>query len=84
MVRLTAGAYIPRDENDVVGRMEFAMDATIKADLMGEVRISFRSETFPLEKMVNTDQFMHLNQAQGGARGTPAAPPPAPTSPWTC
>jgi acyl-CoA dehydrogenase len=30
--RLTAGAYIPRDENDVVGRLEFAMEAVIKAD----------------------------------------------------
>jgi acyl-CoA dehydrogenase len=30
--RLTQGAYIPRDENDVVGRLEFAMEATIKAD----------------------------------------------------
>ena len=30
--RLTVGAYIPNDENDVVGRLEFAMAATIKAD----------------------------------------------------
>ena len=30
--RLTKGAYIPRDENDVLGRLEFAMEATIKAD----------------------------------------------------
>ncbi|MGZ5079952.1 MAG: acyl-CoA dehydrogenase [Usitatibacter sp.] len=30
--RLTAGAYIPRDEDDVIGRLEFAMDAVIKAD----------------------------------------------------
>jgi len=47
------------------------------AKLSGEVSINFRSETFPLEKMVNADQFMHLNDAQGGVRGTPAAPPPA-------
>src|SRR5262245_17144466 len=45
------------------------------AKLSGEVSINFRSETFPLEKMVNADQFMHLNSAQGGARGTPAAAP---------
>ncbi|HUL96808.1 MAG TPA: acyl-CoA dehydrogenase [Usitatibacter sp.] len=32
--RLTAGAYIPRDVDDVVGRLEFAMEATIKADLI--------------------------------------------------
>ena len=30
--RLTAGAYVPRDENDVIGRLEFAMEAVIKAD----------------------------------------------------
>src|ERR1700741_4501544 len=30
--RLTAGAYIPRREDDVIGRLEFAMHATIKAD----------------------------------------------------
>jgi len=30
--RLTAGAYVPRDENDVVGRLEFAMEAVIKAE----------------------------------------------------
>jgi len=30
--RLTAGAYIPRNEDDVIGRLEFAMEAVIKAD----------------------------------------------------
>ncbi|HXN15363.1 MAG TPA: acyl-CoA dehydrogenase [Usitatibacter sp.] len=30
--RLTAGAYIPRNEDDVVGRLEFAMEAVIKAE----------------------------------------------------
>ena len=30
--RLTAGAYIPRNENDVVGRLEFAMEAVVKAE----------------------------------------------------
>ena len=30
--RLTAGAYVPRNENDVIGRLEFAMEAVIKAD----------------------------------------------------
>ena len=30
--RLTAGAYVPRNENDVIGRLEYAMDAVIKAD----------------------------------------------------
>jgi acyl-CoA dehydrogenase len=30
--RLTAGAYVPRKEDDVIGRLEFAMEATIKAE----------------------------------------------------
>jgi len=30
--RLTAGAYVPNREDDVVGRLEFAMHAVIKAD----------------------------------------------------
>ncbi len=30
--RLTAGAYVPRDVDDVIGRLEFAMEAVIKAD----------------------------------------------------
>ncbi len=30
--RLTAGAYVPRDEQDVIGRLDFAMEAVIKAD----------------------------------------------------
>jgi acyl-CoA dehydrogenase len=30
--RLTAGAYIPRKEDDVLGRLEFAMEAVIKAE----------------------------------------------------
>ena len=30
--RLTAGAYVPRNEDDVVGRLELAMEAVIKAE----------------------------------------------------
>jgi len=30
--RLTAGVYVPRREDDVMGRLEFAMEAVIKAD----------------------------------------------------
>lgn len=30
--RLTAGAYVPRKADDVVGRLEFAMEAVIRAD----------------------------------------------------
>jgi hypothetical protein len=47
-----------------------------KRGLKGEVSINFRSETFPLEKMVNTDQMMRLNDAHQGA-GRAAMPAPA-------
>jgi len=30
--RLTAGMYLPRREDDLIGRLEFAMEAVIKAD----------------------------------------------------
>jgi acyl-CoA dehydrogenase len=46
--RLTAGAYIPRDENDVIGRMEFAMHATIKADpIEAKVRQALKEGKLP-------------------------------------
>jgi acyl-CoA dehydrogenase len=32
--RLTAGAYIPRREDDVVGRLDYAMDAAVAAEPM--------------------------------------------------
>jgi hypothetical protein len=45
--------------------------------LFGEVNINFRSESFPLERMADTNQIIKLQQAQAGGRG---APPPATTS----
>ncbi|HUP30755.1 MAG TPA: DUF1974 domain-containing protein, partial [Usitatibacter sp.] len=30
--RLTAGVYVPRREDDVIGRLDFAMEATVKAE----------------------------------------------------
>jgi hypothetical protein len=52
-------------------------DITATASLQGSVSLNFKSETFPLEKMVNSDQLFRLNMAQGGGRGVPAATPPA-------
>ena len=46
-----------------------------KAKLVGEVSLNFRSETFPLERMMSSDQLLRLNQAQGGGRGVPASAP---------
>jgi len=57
----------------VTSEIETNTDGSIKAggEMFGEVSINFRSETFPLEKMVNTDQMMQLQNAQQGFRGTP-------------
>lgn len=53
-------------------------DSAIKAEgtLTGEVSLNFRSETFPLEAMVNTDQMLKIRTAQNSG-----APPPASASP---
>lgn len=53
-------------------------ESEIKAmgSLTGEVSINFRSETFPLERMVNTDQMAQLDAARSGnGRGVPATNP---------
>jgi hypothetical protein len=74
----------------VTAEIETNSDGSIKAggEMFGEVSINFRSETFPLEKMVNTDQMMRLQESQQGFRGTPgpvkpagAATTPAPAPP---
>jgi hypothetical protein len=58
----------------VTSEIETNTDGTIKAggEMFGEVSINFRSESFPLEKLVNTDQLTRINEAQQGFRGTPA------------
>lgn len=58
-------------------------DATIDASakLSGEVSLNFRSETFPLEKMMTSGQLFQLNQAQSGVRGVPASPVAAAPAP---
>jgi hypothetical protein len=58
-----------------------AADIEAQAKLSGEVNLNFKSETFPLEKMINTDQMFHLNQAQSGARAVPAPAASAPAAP---
>ena len=43
--------------------------AEVKANLTGEVRLNFKSETFPLDRMVDTGGMQMLNQrAQPGAQ----------------
>ena len=46
--RLTAGAYIPRKENDTIGRLEYAMEAVIKADpIEARVRAAWKAGQLP-------------------------------------
>lgn len=67
-------------------------DAAIKADLLGEVRIAFRTETFPLERFADSAAIQLINRharwqqpAAAPAAGAPAAaaPPATPTTPGT-
>jgi hypothetical protein len=66
--------------------------AEMKARLSGEVRVNFKSETLPPERMLDALQFEQMNYlsgaaapAPGGARGGPgggqAATAPAPAAP---
>ncbi|HSR98198.1 MAG TPA: hypothetical protein VLM79_14165 [Kofleriaceae bacterium] len=61
---------VPIQVSSTTGHTDATIDATAK--LSGEVSLNFRSETFPLERMVNTDQMLQLNRAQSGVRGAPA------------
>lgn len=50
-------------------------EASIKADLMGSVRISFRTETFPLERFADSAAIQLLQRhARWGGGGEAAAP----------
>jgi hypothetical protein len=70
-------------------------DSALKADLMGEVRVSFKSEVFPLERFADsaaiqlisrhakwrTDQKDQPAAAPRDATGTPPAPPASAAAP---
>jgi len=61
--RLTAGAYVPRDENDVVGRLEFAMHAVIKADpIEATMRKAAKEGKLP-QRTLAERRLAALNQA---------------------
>jgi hypothetical protein len=57
-------------------------DAAIKADLLGEVQISFRTETFPLERFADSAAIQLINRhARWQSPAAPAAPgAPAPAA----
>ncbi|MEA2588130.1 MAG: hypothetical protein QOH66_1057 [Actinomycetota bacterium] len=65
-------------------------DLNVRADLTGEVKVKFRSETFPLERFADSAAIQLINQnakvpqaaapaapAAPGAAPVPGAPPPA-------
>jgi hypothetical protein len=62
----------------VTSEFDLTQQGNIQAagQIMGEVSVNFKSDVFPLEKIVDTDQIQKLTQAQGAGRGAP--PPPAP------
>lgn len=56
-------------------------DASIRADLMGEVRLSFRTETFNLDNFANTAAIQLINRHARWQAPAPAATTPATTTP---
>lgn len=62
----------------VSSEVDLSQEGAIQAagQIMGEVAVNFKSDVFPLEKLVDTDQLQKLAAAQGAGRGAP--PPPAP------
>jgi hypothetical protein len=80
--------YASTPDVRVTSEVNLNSDANIQAagQIMGEVSVNFKSETFPLERMVDTNQLLSLQDAQGAGRGalpapgaaTPAAAAPAP------
>lgn len=52
-------------------------DSDLKAELFGEVRINFVSETLPLERFVDLAQLQILQANARAGQGTPAAAAPA-------
>jgi hypothetical protein len=64
---------VPIKVSSTTGTSNSELEAVGK--LTGEVSLNFRSETFPLEQMANTDQMFRIREARGG--GGSAAPAPA-------
>jgi hypothetical protein len=58
-------------------------DAAIKADLLGEVQISFRTETFPLERFADSAAIQLINRHARWQAPAPAAAPGTPATPAT-
>jgi hypothetical protein len=80
-----AGAYANTSQSHVA-TVESAVDDTseskaeVRAQLTGEVQLKFKSETFPLERMVSPGGLALLN-ARAEPPGGAARPAPAPAAP---
>jgi hypothetical protein len=82
-----AGAYAKHDHMTTVRSSiddDSESKAKMKAQLSGEVRVNFKSETLPPERMLDKLQFEQMNYiaTPGGAPATgstPPAPTPTPT-----
>jgi acyl-CoA dehydrogenase len=60
--RLTAGAYIPRKEDDVIGRLEFAMEAVMKAEpIEAKIRTAQKDGKLP-QRTLGERRLAALNQ----------------------
>jgi hypothetical protein len=56
-------------------------DMNVRADLTGEVRVKFRSETFPLERFADSAAIQLINNSAAVPAPAQAAAPPAPGAP---
>jgi hypothetical protein len=67
----------------VTSQVDTSSTGAIQASgqIMGEVSINFKSETFPLEKMIDAGQMMNLEAASGGGRVTKNQPAPRAAAP---
>ena len=56
-------------------------DLNVRADLTGEVKVHFRSETFPLERFADSAAIQLINQNARVPQAAPAAAAPAGATP---
>ncbi|MEM7307052.1 MAG: hypothetical protein AAF682_10305 [Planctomycetota bacterium] len=81
--------HVERPVIKIASQTDEQLQSNLQAmgQLMGEVRLNFKSETLPLERLVDNDQVVRLNESNGAGRGVPAAAPgttpatPAPAAP---
>jgi acyl-CoA dehydrogenase len=74
--RLTAGIYLPKRDDDVIGRLDFAMEAAIKADpIEAKMRAAVKAGKLPQrtlgerrlaalnQALITNEEFEHMNYA---------------------